>query len=115
MLVGIMPMESDDVSTLRIGIRSMIAPVLNISPDIQVNSYTASFQISPSVATLADGGWVVSWQSDSQDGDRGGIYLQRYDAAGVAVGGEVQVNSHTSGSQGNPSFAALVDGGFVVS
>ena len=93
----------------------MIAPVLNISPDIQVNSYTANRQLVPSVATLADGGWVVSWQSDGQDGDRGGIYLQRYDAAGVAVGGEVQVNTTTAGSQGTPSITALVDGGFVVS
>ena len=95
----------------------MIAPVLNIPSvdDVQVNSYTAGFQVSPSVATLADGGWVVSWESAGQDGDSGGVYLQRYDAAGVAVGGEVQVNTTTAGGQGAASIAALVDGGFVVS
>ncbi|WP_298938588.1 hypothetical protein, partial [uncultured Ruegeria sp.] len=86
-----------------------------IGSEFRVNSHSAGDQSYPSITALASGGFVVSWRSDGQDGDGRGIYLQRYDAAGVAVGGEVQVNTYTAGAQDRPSIAALLDGGFVVS
>ena len=47
-----------------------------------VNSYTDSTQKNPSVASLTDGGFIVSWESSGQDGDSYGIYAQRYGANG---------------------------------
>jgi large repetitive protein len=82
--------------------------------EFQVNSYTSSFQAAPSVAIDADGDFVVAWQSNGQDGSSDGIYAQRYDAAGVAQGGEFQVNSFTSNRQRSPSVAMDADGDFVV-
>ena len=41
-------------------------------------------QERPAVAALSDGGYVVTWRSSDGSGD--GIYAQRYDAAGNAVG-----------------------------
>ena len=83
--------------------------------EFQVNTFTTSFQDQPSITALADGGWVVSWTSAGQDGDRYGIYAQRYNAAGVAQGAEFQVNSFTTGDQLESSITALADGGWVVS
>jgi Putative Ig domain/Bacterial Ig domain len=85
-----------------------------IGAEFQVNSTTAKEQQSPSLATLADGGFVVTWQSKDQDGDNWGVYGQRYDPAGTAVGAEFRVNTTTAQEQQNPSVAALADGGFVV-
>ncbi len=82
--------------------------------DIQINTYTQGLQGSPSVTDLTDGGYVVIWQSNSQDGSREGVYAQRYDADGERVGSETQVNTYTDGSQSLPIVTGLVDGGYVV-
>jgi len=82
--------------------------------EFQVNSHTAGQQDLSSVAALADGGFVISWSSLEQDGNGYGIYGQRYDAPGNAVGGEFQVNTHTASGQDVSNVAALPDGGFVV-
>ncbi len=84
----------------------------------QVNTETAGQQLWPAATALPDGGFVVVWtshlESDGQDGDRGGIFAQRYDAAGTAVGAEFQVNSFTVENQWMPAITTLADGGFVV-
>jgi hypothetical protein len=82
--------------------------------EAQVNTTTQHDQKDPSVTTLSDGGYVVAWESKNQDGDGTGVYGQRFDENGDAVGGEFQVNSETDGDQGNPSITALADGGYVV-
>src|SRR5437867_1763175 len=82
--------------------------------EFRVNTTTASDQASPSVAADADGDFVVAWQSYLQDGSGYGVYAQRYNAAGVAQGGEFRVNTTTAGSQASPSVAADADGDFVV-
>ncbi len=62
--------------------------------DVLVNTYTNSFQINPSVATLADGSVVVVWACDGEDGNMQGIFGQRFSATGTKLGGEFQIN-HT--------------------
>ena len=77
----------------------------------QVNA--AGNPIDPSVAALADGGFVVTWMS-SQDAFHEGIYGQRYDASGTAQGGAFKVNSDNSVEVRAHSVAGLAGGGFVV-
>jgi Ca2+-binding RTX toxin-like protein len=83
--------------------------------EFRVNTYTTNLQGWPSLTALANGGFVVSWTSDGQDGGGYGVYAQRYDAAGTAQGVEFRVNTITTSSQNQPSLTALADGGFVVS
>ncbi len=82
--------------------------------EVLVNSETAGDQDEPAVAALLDGGYVVTWTSDGEDGDGNGVYGQRFDASGAAVGAEFRVNTYTAGAQDDPAIAALEDGGFVV-
>ena len=82
--------------------------------DTQVNTYTSGDQIYSSVTALNDGGFVVTWSSDGQDGSGYGIYGQRYAADGTPVGSEFRVNTYTSSDQIYSSVTALADGGFVV-
>jgi hypothetical protein len=79
-----------------------------------VNTYGTNHQAVPSVAGLADGGFVVTWESRYQDGSGYGIYGQRYGANGQRVGGEFRANTTTAGSQQWPTVTGLPDGGFVV-
>ena len=62
-------------------------------------------------AGLANGGFVVVWESEGQDGSGYGIYAQRYGADGVATGDEFQVNSLTDYGQSRPEVAADAVGG----
>lgn len=82
--------------------------------EFRVNTYTTGAQQIAAVAALAGGGFVVTWSSNGQDGSSWGIYGQRYTAAGVADGGELQVNTYTTSHQLGGSVAALASGGFVV-
>ncbi|MDZ8082174.1 MAG: putative Ig domain-containing protein [Nostoc sp. DcaGUA01] len=76
---------------------------------------TANSQINPTVAIDADGDFVISWQSVGQDGSGSGIYFKRYNSAGVAQGGEFQVNTtYFSDEQINPTVAIDANGNFVI-
>ncbi len=85
-----------------------------LAGEFQVNSYTTSHQKFATAAMDDAGNFVVVWQSFEQDGDKYGVYAQRYDAAGVAQGGEFQVSTFTIGDQQRASVAMDSDGDFVV-
>ncbi|MEO1088957.1 MAG: SdrD B-like domain-containing protein, partial [Acidobacteriota bacterium] len=87
------------------------------SADFQVNTTTSGFQITPSVARLTDGSFVVVWgseRSNGDDNDPSSVQLQRYASDGSPVGGEQQVNTLTTNSQNRPDVAAAPDGGFWI-
>ena len=79
-----------------------------------VNSVTNSAQEDPTITALANGGYVVAWQSDTFD-DMSDIAVQIYNANGVKVGSESIVNTTRNGMQDSAQITALKDGGFVVS
>jgi Ca2+-binding RTX toxin-like protein len=81
--------------------------------ETQVNSYTTGSQIYSAVATLADGGWVVTWYGEGS-GDGLGIFQQRFAANGHAVGSDTLVNSYTTSYQYDATTTSLIDGGWVV-
>ena len=84
--------------------------------EFHVNSFTPHDQIAPSVASDASGNFVVVWWSQYQESplDYGGIFGQRFDAAGSPRGGEFHVNSYTTKDQITPSVASDAAGNFVV-
>jgi hypothetical protein len=85
-----------------------------LADEFRVNSFTTNNQRFPAVASAASGNFVVVWSSRDQDGSYYGIFGQRYDSTGVALGGEFRVNTYTTGFQLYPSVAAAADGDFVV-
>jgi hypothetical protein len=88
-----------------------------IGGQFQVNSFTIGYQIEPSVASDAEGDFVVVWSSQGSDGgdtSLSSIQGQRYSAGGAPLGGQFQVNAYTSSSQGSPSVASDAEGDFVV-
>ena len=77
-----------------------------------VNSTTADSQSYSTVAMDASGNFVVTWSSPDSSGS--GVFAQRFDATGVAQGGEFQVNTTGAGSQLLSTVAMDRDGEFVI-
>ena len=89
--------------------------LVEVGTEFQVNSYTTGSQSFPELSVDDSGEFVVVWSgAASEDGDGLGVFGQRYDSGGNALGTEFQVNSSTTGRQGDPVVAADGDGDFVV-
>ncbi|MBI3469401.1 MAG: choice-of-anchor D domain-containing protein [Planctomycetes bacterium] len=78
------------------------------------NTLTPGYQTSASVAMDSDGDFVIAWDSLGQDGSVYGVYAQKFSAAGVKQGGELQANTFTAGQQRFPSVAIDQDGDAVI-
>lgn len=87
-----------------------------VGAEFLVNTSVAGSQDQPVVTSLASGGFVVAWRDTSLQGDTSaaGVKAQIYNAAGLRLGGEIQVNVTTLNTQDQPAIAGLPDGGFVV-
>ena len=96
-------------------INNKIAPP--ITSAIQANSTDIGDQKSPVITGLPNGEFLVSWVDYSGvglDGDAA-IKLQAFDANLGKIGGEITINTTTTGNQLDPSVATLPDGRVVVS
>jgi hypothetical protein len=82
--------------------------------EFRVNTTVINTQEKPRVSVAANGLFVVVWQSYAIDGSGWGIYGQRYNAVGAALGGEFLVNTKTAAWQWNPDVACDRDGNFTV-
>jgi len=84
---------------------------MKVGTEFLINTFTSNYQGNPSVAADANGVILVTWESHGQDDAATyGIYCQRYDAAGIKVGAESQVNTYTTNAQRYPSVAVDADG-----
>ncbi|MBY6135025.1 hypothetical protein KUV61_04245 [Nocardioides marinus] len=82
--------------------------------EFRVNTEVIHDQANAVVSALADGGFVIAWDSRGQDGDGYGVFAQRYDGGGTVVDTEFQVNTEALFYQLTPSITGLDGGGFVV-
>jgi hypothetical protein len=89
-----------------------------VGGEFQANTYTTGSQQRPAVALDAGGSFTVVWESfdfpAGQDGDRSGVFGQHFASTGDPIGEEFQVNSYTTGAQGDPHVASDHHGNFVV-
>jgi Ca2+-binding RTX toxin-like protein len=76
--------------------------------EFHINQYTTGQQVEPFVASASSNNsgfnpaYIVAWASEGQDGSGYGIFARRFSSTGVALGGEFQVNSYTTGNQTRP-------------
>jgi hypothetical protein len=82
--------------------------------EFRVNTYTTGLQGYSVAASFAENSFVIVWQSLGQDGDDFGVFGQRFDGLGTAVGSEFQVSSATADGQRYPAVTSDGDGDFVV-
>lgn len=75
--------------------------------EFQINSYTQDYQWFGDVEIFNDDSFIIVWCSWEQDGDDGGIYVQRFNPAGVKTGSEMRINKTTSQYQWLPIVKKL--------
>ncbi|NEO84066.1 MAG: S8 family serine peptidase [Spirulina sp. SIO3F2] len=83
---------------------------IKVNDKFQVNNYLPDDQEHSSITSLSDGGFVVTWTSENQDGNEGGIYARRYNAQGVSQGQEFQINSTTLKDEYDVAVVEMDDG-----
>ena len=86
-----------------------------VGATFEVSTDRVAYKNQLDAASAPDGSFVMVWHADSQDGDRAGIFGQRFDDVGKRVGIEFQVNTRTEGNQSQPAVAVGPDGAFFVS
>ena len=80
--------------------------------EFRVNTYTTGSQGDASVASDANGNFVVVWDSVYQS--YSGAFGRRFNASGIPQGSEFQVGSYPTSSQRNISVASDRNGNFVM-
>jgi len=87
---------------------------VKIGSEFRVNTYTNNAQTDPSVASLTNGNFVVTWNSNLQDGSSWGVYAQLFNGIGAKVGNEFRVNTYATSAQMSPSITSFPNNTFVV-
>jgi hypothetical protein len=82
--------------------------------EFRVNVFTTDLQTGGRVGMADDGRFVIVWSSYGQDGASHGVFARRFDASGNPLGGDLQVNTTTSGDEYPQGVAVTRDGRFVV-
>ncbi|WP_201838949.1 hypothetical protein [Microvirga zambiensis] len=83
-----------------------------IGSEVRVNSTTDGVQNGPMIRALPNGSFVVAWSGS--DGSETGFFMQTFDANGQRVGGEILVNTSTTGAQMGTFLEVTADGTLVV-
>lgn len=83
-------------------------------PQFRVNTTGPNDSTVPTVAMDNSGNFVIAWADNFADGSSDGIMVRRYNAAGVAQGPNVAINTTTQGRQYLPDIAMNADGNFVI-
>jgi len=108
-----------DTATVTIDVTAKVVD-MDSGTEARVNTTTTRTQTTSSVTALEDGGYVVTWASDTRDDGGDGynneVLAQRYDSDGNAVGSEIVVASESGSGNDcdDPDVAGLTNGNFVV-
>ncbi len=82
--------------------------------DFRINQYVPNSQDRPTVAMDFGGNFVVTWTSSGQDSDQNGVFARRFNASGIPLGNEFQVNTTSNYSQQSTDIGMDSNGDFTV-
>jgi hypothetical protein len=111
--------ENQDGSARGVFGRRFLSNGFPASGEFLVNTYTSNFQQYPVVSAVADGRFVVVWESgntiggQTQDGNNYGVFGRTYDAAGNPASGEFQINVYTIDHQHTPTVVNYGNNSFM--
>ena len=109
--------SGDDSDSLSIQAQRFDSAGSMVGTELQVNSYTTSFQRDPKLGVHDDGSFIVIWSSfasPGDDSDNRSILGRRFDSSGAPIGNDFQINTYTTASQTTADVAVLDSGEFMV-
>ena len=106
----------ESTNTLEYINENNIQNIIRSDVEFLVNSESIIHQKAPTITTLSNGGYVISWETKdgTQDGSSSSIKAQIYNSDGTLNGVEFLVNSETTKSQTDSEIVALSNGGFLI-
>ncbi len=87
------------------------------SNQLQVNTTSGNWQLTPAVAPMDGGGFFVVWESNGSAGTDGigySVQGQAYSSSGAPIGAEIQLNTTIPGHQYDPRIARNKNGDLLV-
>ena len=88
---------------------------VRVGSEFLVNQNTPGSQGYSEVGVAPNGSFIVLWSDyNGQDGSDRGAFARRFNASGVALATEFQINSYTAGAQAQPAVDFDASGAFVV-
>lgn len=101
------------------GVESIYAQRFNaagqkLGSEFLVNNNVADDAEWATVAMDPAGAFVIAWSQANVDGSGYGVFAQRYNATGAAVGSAFQVNTYTQNDQKDPTVAMDNNGDFLI-
>jgi hypothetical protein len=87
---------------------------VRLGTEFQLDAAPTGNQFRPKAGPLPQNGFVAVWHDDIADGDGTSLFARAFDANGAPLGGELQVNTTTTGDQAAPEVAAHADGQSLV-
>lgn len=97
-----------DASSTAVVARRYTSAGVAVANEFVVNTTTAGAQTRSAAAMNTLGDFWIAWQTPD-DGDTLGVFGQRYDSTGAALGVEFVVNPTTAARQEEPDVAILAD------
>ena len=94
--------------------QSFTSSAVKIGDVFRVNTYIIDDQINPSIKSIGNNNYIVTWQSNNQDESGWGIYGQILNSIGKKIGSEFRINSYTNSDQTSQSVSSLINTNFVV-
>ncbi len=85
-----------------------------LGAEFQVNAFTSGYQLLGKAASDAAGNFVVAWIDYQNSTASYEIRARRFNSTGVPQGGDIVVNTYTTGVQSRPAVAMSSTGNFVV-
>jgi hypothetical protein len=106
--------EDSDGEGFGIVARRLDESGLPVGDLIRVSDPSQGDQVSPSVASLGESGYVVTWTSYSEDNDQGEVYARYLDGDGNPLASQFQVNVTTAGEQGHSQVTSDASGNVLI-
>jgi hypothetical protein len=106
--------QNQDTSGLGVYAQRFTAAGTRSGANTRVNTTIVNDQGAPSAAAFSDGGVIIAWTSNLQDGSGQGIYAQAFTDAGVKANVEFRGNTTTAGNQTQPAAAAFASGACII-
>jgi hypothetical protein len=85
-----------------------------IGEEFQISTQTTLDQIDSDIAADQAGNFLVTWESNTQDGSNYGVFGQMIDAQGAKLGTEFRINTYTTNAQQNAVIASDQNNSFIV-
>ena len=85
-----------------------------LTGEVMLHPASSTHEVNPTLAALADGGFLATWILFNAQNSTVNIQAQRFDSEGNTIGALFNVSRENANQQNVPAATGLADGGYLV-